>query len=291
MINEGYSKSYVSNLKKDISGKTNIVDYVVSKGIELELAPDHHVKGTLIGICPFEKGAGVPTLYVNDKNGIYYCDHCKKGGNIIAFVRDFYGIQEKEAILKIAETEGIKVDKRRLGIEQEPDHPFDVVPWESLELGDKRAMETRFMRQLVNSRNTKYVNHFYQREDGRLEIPEARAILSYLQAKGFGALQQQLGTELFGQDARSDILKDIEKIDPHINHEYVAFILTYKPESNKIKMQALEKSFLKIKYWQVKNKLGEFDSKIEEEFSSRGSSTDLEAKLKVIEEVLEEEGG
>jgi DNA primase len=91
------------NTIQEISEKVDIVE-VVSEYVHLEQ------KGTRYwGLCPFHQEK-TPSFSVTPDKNIFYCFGCQKGGSVFNFIMEMEGIPFPEAVERLGERVGIKVD-------------------------------------------------------------------------------------------------------------------------------------------------------------------------------------
>jgi DNA primase len=83
--------------------KVDIVD-VIGGRIDLKKSGDD-----FIGLCPFHK-EGTPSFYVDPVKQAYYCFGCSSGGNVINFLMDFENLCFADAVAKVAECSGFKIE-------------------------------------------------------------------------------------------------------------------------------------------------------------------------------------
>ncbi|GMV95603.1 MAG: hypothetical protein AMXMBFR82_53810 [Candidatus Hydrogenedentota bacterium] len=88
---------YSREIVTQVLGATDIVEIV---GAALELKPS----GTnrYVGLCPFH-AEKTPSFHVSRDKQQFYCFGCEKGGDAIAFVREFEGLSFIEALRKLAD--------------------------------------------------------------------------------------------------------------------------------------------------------------------------------------------
>ena len=87
----------------DIRSSVDIVD-VVSKYVSLTQRGKNY-----FGVCPFHDDHS-PSMSVSKDKQIYTCFSCGATGNVFKFVMDYENISFIEAIKKIADIGGIKLD-------------------------------------------------------------------------------------------------------------------------------------------------------------------------------------
>lgn len=84
-------------LKERIKSELPVEDVIQSLGPKLS-----KVGKELRGPCPFHEDDD-PSFYVSPDKGLWVCHGCKKGGDIISFVEQLYGITYVEALYRLAE--------------------------------------------------------------------------------------------------------------------------------------------------------------------------------------------
>lgn len=90
----------VGYLKEQLS----IVD-VISNYINLEKAPH----GEFRGICPFHEEKD-PSLYINDRKGLFNCFGCGESGDVIDFLEKIEGINFRDALDKLSRNSGYELN-------------------------------------------------------------------------------------------------------------------------------------------------------------------------------------
>lgn len=91
---------------EEIKQKNNIVE-VIGQYVELKKAGRHHK-----GCCPFHSEK-TPSFTVSEELGFYKCFGCGAGGDVIKFLMEIEGIDFLEALTRLGERVGIKVEKKR----------------------------------------------------------------------------------------------------------------------------------------------------------------------------------
>lgn len=116
-------KKTFAELKKGITLKTNIADAI--KGYaELKELKDNG--DTYTCRCPLPKHKDLtPSFTIYKKTNSYYCWGCNRGGNIINFVKDFFGISKKEAIARLKEEKVIEEGETEFDILEELENAID----------------------------------------------------------------------------------------------------------------------------------------------------------------------
>lgn len=87
-----------------IKQKANIVD-VISSYINLSKKGANYM-----GKCPFHSD-NEPSLVVSPNKGIFKCFVCGSGGDVISFVKDYENLTYPQALKKLADRYGIKLDE------------------------------------------------------------------------------------------------------------------------------------------------------------------------------------
>ena len=87
----------------EIKNSVNIVD-IISSYISLSPRGKNY-----FGICPFHDDHS-PSMSVSPSRQIYKCFTCGAAGSVFKFVQDYENISFKEAVKKIADIGGVKVD-------------------------------------------------------------------------------------------------------------------------------------------------------------------------------------
>ena len=96
-----FSNESIDRLKDQI----NIVD-VIGRVVNLKKAGSNYK-----GICPFHNEK-TPSFVVSEQKQIFTCFGCGASGNVIGFTMRYYNLEFTEAVEKLADEYGIKLDKR-----------------------------------------------------------------------------------------------------------------------------------------------------------------------------------
>ena len=88
---------------KDLKAKIDIVE-VVSQYVKLKKVGKNYV-----GLCPFHKEK-TPSFTVSPDMQMYHCFGCGKSGDVITFIQEIEGLSFVEAVDKLGELAGVKVD-------------------------------------------------------------------------------------------------------------------------------------------------------------------------------------
>jgi DNA primase len=111
--------------------------------------------------CPFHNEK-TPSFYVNPARQSFHCFGCGKGGDAIAFVRDYENLPFMEAVRKLASRSGVQIR------EEESDPEADQKRRSKGRLLDLHREAAEFFHQLL------------------LKSPEAAHARDYLKSRGFG---------------------------------------------------------------------------------------------------------
>ncbi len=90
----------------EISQANDIVDVIASY-----VAVKKRGK-SFLALCPFHPDKN-PSMTISPEKQVYHCFSCKAGGNVISFVMDYEKISFIEAVEKLAERAGIKIERSR----------------------------------------------------------------------------------------------------------------------------------------------------------------------------------
>ncbi len=94
------------NLSDQIKEKIDIVPFI-EKYVQLKQAGRNY-----IGLCPFHHEK-TPSFSVSPELQIFKCFGCGKGGDIITFVMEMEKLEYKDALEKLAQVAGIKIEKEK----------------------------------------------------------------------------------------------------------------------------------------------------------------------------------
>lgn len=90
----------------EIKSKIDIVDLVSEAGVKLR-----HAGRNYTGFCPFHDNKHTPAFVVWPESGTWRCfGACNEGGDIFKFVMKREGIEFKEALQKLADRAGVKLE-------------------------------------------------------------------------------------------------------------------------------------------------------------------------------------
>ncbi len=94
---------YSREIVTQVLAATDIVEII---GSSLELKPSG--TGRFVALCPFHQEK-TPSFSVSRDRQQFYCFGCQKGGDVVAFIREFDGLTFVEAIKKLADRAGIQL--------------------------------------------------------------------------------------------------------------------------------------------------------------------------------------
>jgi len=77
-----------------------IVEIVEEAGISLK-----KMGSIYQGLCPFHEDLKTPSFTVYPKTNSYYCFGCGSNGNLYIFIKEYYGLTDKNEIYKKIEVE------------------------------------------------------------------------------------------------------------------------------------------------------------------------------------------
>lgn len=140
---------------EQVLSATDIVDLVQS------YVPLKRAGSQFRANCPFHTEK-TPSFYVNPARQSFHCFGCGKGGDAIAFVRDFENLPFTDAVRKLASKAGIPLME---------------------EVNDPHADANRKVRGRVKDLHREAAAFFHER---LLNDPEAEHARGYLKSRGFG---------------------------------------------------------------------------------------------------------
>src|SRR5574339_714825 len=93
----------------EIKSRIDIVDLVSEAGVKLR-----HAGKNYMGFCPFHENKHSPAFVVWPETGTWRCfGQCNEGGDIFKFVMKREGLDFKEALQKLADRAGVKLESVR----------------------------------------------------------------------------------------------------------------------------------------------------------------------------------
>ena len=98
--------TFDANTLADIKSRIDLVDLIGEYGVDL-----HRSGVNAKACCPFHKEK-TPSFTVNTEKGFYKCFGCGEGGDHFTFVQKYEGIPFIEAVRKLAERAGVKLEER-----------------------------------------------------------------------------------------------------------------------------------------------------------------------------------
>lgn len=90
----------------EIKDRVPLSDLISEYGIEVKRAGS-----SLKACCPFHNEK-TPSFHINNEKGFYKCFGCGEHGDVITFVQKYEGIPFAEALKKLAERAGVKLEER-----------------------------------------------------------------------------------------------------------------------------------------------------------------------------------
>lgn len=96
---------------EEIKRKNNVVD-IVGQYVVLKKLGRHHK-----GLCPFHSEK-TPSFLVNEELNLYKCFGCGAGGDVIKFLMEVEGITFLDALERLADRVGVKLEKRSRGADK-----------------------------------------------------------------------------------------------------------------------------------------------------------------------------
>jgi len=84
--------------------KSTKIEDIIAKYISFE---DDSNTSDIRAICPFHLDTD-PSFSINTDKQVYYCFGCKRGGNVITFIKEIEGISKEEAIVYLKNLLGIE---------------------------------------------------------------------------------------------------------------------------------------------------------------------------------------
>ena len=83
---------------------------VLGKYVKWDTRKSNTLRGEMWACCPFHQEK-TPSFKADDRNGLYYCFGCHKGGGIISFYKDYHHLDFTQAIQRLADDLGVEVPK------------------------------------------------------------------------------------------------------------------------------------------------------------------------------------
>ena len=90
----------------EIKARIDIADLISSYGVDVKRAGS-----SLKACCPFHSEK-TPSFHINAAKGLYHCFGCGESGDAIKFVQKQEGLSFVDAVHKLAEQCGVKIETR-----------------------------------------------------------------------------------------------------------------------------------------------------------------------------------
>lgn len=91
---------------EDIKSRIDLGDLISSYGIAVR-----HSGSSLMACCPFHNEK-TPSFSINPSKGFYHCFGCGESGDAIKFVMKYEGLEFLDAVRKLADQCGVKIEER-----------------------------------------------------------------------------------------------------------------------------------------------------------------------------------
>lgn len=91
---------------EEIKARVDLADLISSYGIQIKIAG-----ASKKACCPFHHEK-TPSFNINDTKGFYHCFGCGESGDAIKFVMKYEGLSFVEAVRKLADQVGVKIEER-----------------------------------------------------------------------------------------------------------------------------------------------------------------------------------
>ena len=101
------SRGITESTIEEIKARTDLADLIASYGIAVKSAG-----GSKKACCPFHHEKA-PSFNINDAKGFYHCFGCGESGDAIKFVQKMDGLTFVEAVKKLADACGVKIEEGR----------------------------------------------------------------------------------------------------------------------------------------------------------------------------------
>lgn len=161
---------------EEIKARIDLADLIASYGIQIKTAG-----ASKKACCPFHHEK-TPSFNINESKGFYHCFGCGESGDVIKFVQKMDGLTFVEAVKKLAEQCGVKIEEK-----EDP-------------AGGKRKRLLALMAELAQ---------FYHR--CLLKTKEAEAAREYLKGRDLGSDVQESFLIGYAPNGISTIMKWAEK--------------------------------------------------------------------------------
>ena len=90
---------------EEIKARTDLAELIASYGVQVR-----HAGSSLKACCPFHHEK-TPSFNINASRGFYHCFGCGESGDAIKFVQKQEGLTFVEAVKKLAEQCGVKIEE------------------------------------------------------------------------------------------------------------------------------------------------------------------------------------
>ena len=91
---------------EEIKARIDLADLIASYGIQVKTAG-----ASKKACCPFHHEK-TPSFNINESKGFYHCFGCGESGDAIKFVQKMDGLTFVEAVKKLAEQCGVKIEEK-----------------------------------------------------------------------------------------------------------------------------------------------------------------------------------
>ena len=99
------AKGITESVIEEIKARTDLADLIASYGIAVKSAG-----ASKKACCPFHHEK-TPSFNINDARGFYHCFGCNESGDAIKFVQKMEGLTFVEAVKKLADACGVKIEE------------------------------------------------------------------------------------------------------------------------------------------------------------------------------------
>ena len=90
---------------EEIKSRIDLADLIASYGVQVK-----HAGSSKMASCPFHQDKK-PSFSINDAKGFYHCFSCGESGDAIKFVERMEGLSFVEAVKKLADRCGVKIEE------------------------------------------------------------------------------------------------------------------------------------------------------------------------------------
>ena len=99
----------------EIREKTDIVN-IIGQYVQLKKSGKNYT-----GLCPFHEER-TPSFSVASDRQFYHCFGCGRGGNVFNFIQELEGLSFQEAVVRVAEMEGIPLSSQYMTTSKQVGH-------------------------------------------------------------------------------------------------------------------------------------------------------------------------